>query len=495
MAADRAGPPEAQLAGRADQANQPGQADQADQPGRADWADVEGESFAPPTRPAVPGARRSGALSRALQWKDPEPPPPPPPLDHHKIAVARLWAVQRHPYLTAALFASPVVASPGLGRVGVDSSWRLYVDPALVAAWSVEVLGSILVHHAGHLIRDHAGRARSAGVDRGSSRRWGLAAEAEINDDLIGSGLRLPDGRVTPQDLGWSPGRLAEEYFHTPTRRPDEEFEADSGSGVDGLERDWELPGEMGGGLPPGEGHLLRCQVAEAVMRYGKEGLGRLSAGWKRWAADQLAPKVDWRRVLAAEIRKGLSTVSGRADYSYRRPSRRAAACPGVILAGMERPVPEVVVICDTSGSMSPEALAGVLAEVDGVVRSVGVARNRLRVMSVDAAVQKVQRVSSGAQVDLRGGGGTDMRVGLAAVARLKPRPSVAVILTDGLTPWPAEPPKRLSVVVGLVARSATGAGPWAAPEWARVVTIDEPLAAISAASTGGRVAGPGSRR
>ena len=46
----------------------------------------------------------------------------------------------------------------------------------------------------------------------------------------------------------------------------------------------------------------------------------------ERWAEDMLDPKVDWRRVLAAEIRKGCSTVSGRVDYTYRRPSRRAQA-------------------------------------------------------------------------------------------------------------------------------------------------------------------------
>ncbi len=425
----------------------------------------------------------------------PSPPPPPPPLDMHKVAVARLWAVQRHPYLTAALFASPVVSAPGLNRVAVDRSWRLYLDPALVASWSVEILGSLLVHHAGHLVRDHAGRAASAGVDRRTSGRWALAAEAEINDDLIGTGLRLPDDRVIPQDLGWVPGRLAEEYFATPTRNFDRE-PADSGSGVDGLPRDWEQPTEATGGLPPGEQHLLRCQVAEAVLNHCREGLGRLSAGWRRWATEMLEPKVDWRRVLAAEIRKGLGAVSGRVDYTYRRPSRRAAACPGVVLPALQRPVPEIVVLCDTSGSMNDEALAGILAEVDGVVKSVGVARNRLRVMSVDAAVHSVRRVSSASQVELRGGGGTDMRAGLAAAARLRPTPTVAIVLTDGLTPWPAEPPKPMAVIVGLVARAASGGDPWAAPDWARVVTLDS-LDSLDAVTSGtssasvGAAAGP----
>jgi predicted metal-dependent peptidase len=186
-----------------------------------------------------------------------------------------------------------------------------------------------------------------------------------------------------------------------------------------------------------------------------------------------LAPKVDWRRVLAAEIRKGLSTVSGRVDYTYRRPSRRASASPDIVMPALERPVPEVLVLCDTSGSMGADELAIVLAEVDGLLKGVGLARNRVRVMAVDAAVQTVQQVTSARQINLVGGGGTDMGAGLAAAARLRPRPSVIVVLTDGMTPWPLEAPKGTQVVVGLIGNRNQGGRVWAAPHWARVVPID----------------------
>jgi len=392
-------------------------------------------------------------------------------LNTHKVLAARLWAVRRHPYLTAALFASPVVPSPDLKTAAVDESWRLYVNPEFVETSSVEILGALLVHHAGHLVRDHAGRAKHLGVERKMNKDWALAADAEINDDLIGTGLRLPDDRIVPQELGWKPGRLAEEYYHAPHHEP--HSEPDCGSGSDGRVRDWELRGEQGSGLPPGEQHLLRSQVANEVLRYCREGVGRLSAGWRRWAEDLLDPKVDWRRVLAAEIRKGLSTVSGRVDYTYRRPSRRSSASPNVVMPALERPVPEVLVLCDTSGSMGEEELATVLAEVDGLLKGVGLARNRVRVMAVDAAVQTVQQVTSARQINLVGGGGTDMGAGLIAAARLRPRPSVVVVLTDGMTPWPLEAPKGMQVVVGMIGNNARGGRPWAAPQWARVVPID----------------------
>ncbi len=393
-------------------------------------------------------------------------------LNTHKLLAARLWAVRRYPYLTAALFASPVVASPGLKGATVDESWRLYVDPEYVERTSVEILGGLLVHHAGHLVRDHAGRAKHLGVAERTAKDWALAADAEINDDLIGTGLRLPDDRVVPHELGWKAGRLAEEYYHAPHH--DTTCEPDCGSGSDGRARDFELPdGREGSGLPPGERHLLRSQVASAVLDYSKGGAGRLSGGWRRWAEDMLDPKVDWRRVLAAEIRKGLSTVSGRVDYTYRRPSRRASASPNIIMPALERPVPEVLVLCDTSGSMGADELATVLAEVDGLLKGVGLARNRVRVMAVDAAVQTVQNVTSARQINLVGGGGTDMGAGLAAAAKLRPRPSVIVVLTDGMTPWPVEAPKGMQVVVGLIGNRLQGGRTWPAPKWARVVPID----------------------
>ena len=396
----------------------------------------------------------------------------------HRLAVARLWAVSRHPYLASALFASPVVAVPGLGQVSVDEAWRLYVDPEVVRAWSVEVLGSALVHHAGHLLRDHAERAAEAGVAGHNARDWKLAADAEINDDLVGAGLRLPGESVLPQALGWAPGRLAEEYFHA-ARRHDPLYEPDCGSGADAQPRAWELlaAGESGG-LPKGQRHMIRCQVASHVLSYTREGMGRLPASWRRWAEELLEPTVDWRRALAGELRKGIAARAGMVDYSYRRPSRRAAAVTDVVLPALEQPTPEIAVVCDTSGSMSNEQLARALVEIDGLLRGIGLGRVQVRVLAVDAAVHTARRVSAARQVELVGGGGTDMAEGLTAAARLRPRPSVVVVLTDGMTPWPTAAPKGFGVVVVLLDPPAPAGGPagraWEPPSWARVVRVGD---------------------
>ena len=91
------------------------------------------------------------------------------------------------------------------------------------------------------------------------------------------------------------------------------------------------------------------------------------------------------------------------------------------------------------------------------------------------------RRSPAASQVQLIGGGGTDMGAGLAAATGLRPRPQVVVVLTDGWTPWPARSPRAVSVVVGLLADppldgGGVGGGPAGVPSWARTVRIDRAL-------------------
>jgi predicted metal-dependent peptidase len=386
-------------------------------------------------------------------------------LDPARLAAARLWAATRFPYLASALFATRIVAVEQPGVFAVDEAWRVYMGPGVLDAWTTAQLGSVLVHHIGHLLRDHAGRARSLGLQAESAGRWTLAADAEINDDLDQAGLAFPTPPVTPEALGLEPGRFAEEYLRRLQVEPTTE---DCGSGCDGGRRPWDQrAGEAG--LGKDTAALLRCQVASEILRCCR-GLepGTVPRGLQRWAEEILGARVDWRRVLAAEVRRGLASVAGAVDYSYQRPSRRASVVPDVILPTMRRPVPELAVVVDTSGSM-PEGLLGrALAEVDGILRLVGLGQRRVPVIACDAAVHSVRRVTNSRQVELLGGGGTNMGEGIEAARGLRPPPSMVVVLTDGFTPWPDRPPSGLRVLIGLLREG--GRTP---PDWARVVRIE----------------------
>jgi predicted metal-dependent peptidase len=343
----------------------------------------------------------------------------------------------------------------------------------VAAGWTPAELGSVLVHHVCHLLRDHAERAVASVLSTADSPLWVRAADAEINDDLIPARLELPGDPVLPKHFGASPGKMAEEYYamlrkaSSGEAAPARSGWLDCGSGADGQPRDGEGPGngERAGGLDPWQADLLRRQVAQDIVRHGKEP-GTVPAGLLRWAQQVLAPQVNWRRLLGAELRRAIADVAGAADYSYRRPSRRAAAVPGVVLPALRRPVPELAVVCDTSGSMTDDLLAMALAEVAGLLRALGLS-SRLRVLACDTAAGPAQRVTAARQVELIGGGGTDMGAGIAAAYSLRPRPALTVVLTDGYTPWPSVAPKGMRVIAGLL-----GTDVREAPGWARSVRV-----------------------
>lgn len=381
-----------------------------------------------------------------------------------------MLAATRFPYLATALFAAPVVGEPDIGTIAVDRTWHVHADPEVVDGMGVEELARLLVHLSGHLLREHAERAGTAGADADGSRaRWNRAADAEINDDLARDGMVPAVAPELPSDLGCPDGLLAERYLAEVSDGP---RRWDCGSGCDSGPRRW----DRSDGIEGDQAHLLTLGVAADVQRHHAQLPGTVPEGWLRWAEAVLPSRVDWRRVLAAEIRRGVAMAAGKVDYTYRRPSRRAAAAPGVVLASLYRPLPSVAVVCDTSGSMHAELLARALAEVEGLLVRGGLRQAQVRVLAVDTAVHVVRRVSRASQVELVGGGGTDMGEGIRAAAALRPRPSVIVVLTDGFTPWPAAPPKGSRVVVGLLAQAPVGdpaAGRFPTPSWARTVVIE----------------------
>ena len=377
--------------------------------------------------------------------------------DLEKLQAARVWAVRQQPYLAIALHSLQVRWVEGCGTFGVDQHWRMYVDPARVEEWDVPEIGGVLLHEVWHLLRDHHARADASEVTDETRLQWNIAADAEINDDLVEAGVRLPGNPVLPRDLSKPNGLMAEEYF---VGARELALDCDCGSGADAVEREHEdgAPGDASPGLSPTQSELVRVACAREIDEAART-RGNVPAGWQRWARERLTSKVDWRTVLAAQVRRALATTSGAVDYTWSRPSRRPAR--GVVLPSLRRPVPSVAVVVDTSASVGDTMLAQALAEIDGALSSAGARRGDVTVLSCDAAVHAQQRVRSATQVRLPGGGGTDMRVGIAAATALRPRPDAVIVLTDGDTPWPDAKP-RAALVVGLLRETSVPVPPWA---------------------------------
>jgi hypothetical protein len=224
-----------------------------------------------------------------------------------------------------------------------------------------------------------------------------------------------------------------------------------------------------------------RDDVAEAIRVHVRSKLrGDVPAHLARWAEDRKdVPVVPWHRLMRGAVRGALDArATGRNGRTYSRTNRRTqAAAPGgasLVVPGWHGVRPRVAVVVDTSGSMSDDLLARCLSEIDGALAAVpGV---QLDAVACDTEATLTPNVRRVAQLKrpgaLRGGGGTDLRVGIRVACERKPH--ALVVLTDGYTPWPATKPEGLrgGFVVGILDPRDADEARQLAPSWASGVVI-----------------------
>ena len=395
------------------------------------------------------------------------------------IRAGRVLAMRHAPYLAGALLRMLIVETDGCPTAATDERWRFYVNPQFAARLTVEQLAYVWLHEVSHCLRGHPARWRALTEPADRHVMFNIAGDALINVDLDDISPHGPDDRVVLDELGVPGahrGLPVEELY----RRLLEQASVavggavDCGSGAAGDERPWELPrsGARDGSVEPGDADLIRDAVATEIDRHQRV-QGDVPAGLRRWADDRLQPVVDWHAELRAVVSKHIGQHAGRRDYTYRRPSRRHA--PGVILPGMVgHAPPSVAVVIDTSGSMMPSDLARALAETGDLVRRLSHSHIPVRVIACDSAATTAQTVRDVRQVELVGGGGTNMVAGIEAAVGLTPRPDLVVVITDGWTPWPTEPPTAgVSVVAVLTHADA----PADIPSWIRVIEAGQEAA------------------
>src|SRR5262245_58209213 len=400
------------------------------------------------------------------------------------LQAARVRAAYQRAYFAPALFNLIPVATDQIASMAVDVHWRLYYNEAWVAAHGVEEHAAVLLHEVGHRLRDHEARKRGAGAR--DDRRWNTASDCEINDDRHAEGLPLPGDPPLPGTFGLKEGESAEIYYQQLPGRPRSHADRstgeqdgprhDCGSGAHGEHRPWELPpddAESGGvgGVDRVKADLVRREVAERVLDTLRD-RGDVPRGWRRWAQATLAPKVDYMATIRHVVRRALrDSTLGRWDRTYRRPHRRQACYGEFIMPSFYQPRPRPGFLIDTSSSMEDPQLSRAVAELGGLTRQLGHGADVI-VACCDAAVHDVRKVFSAAQVELYGGGGTDIGVGIQAfVDRTHDPIDLLVIVSDCRTPWPKNPPPFPVVTI----RVGDGSPPpWGSRSMNTVITIAE---------------------
>jgi predicted metal-dependent peptidase len=400
------------------------------------------------------------------------------------LQAARVRAAYQRSYFAPALFTLVPVATDLIDSMAVDAHWRLYYNDSWIAQHTVEENATLLIHEVSHLLRDHEARKKAAGIT--DHRRWNTAGDCEINDDLHLERLPLPGDPPLPATYGLESGQTAETYYkqlpgvprahHYRSRDEPDHASQDCGSGAHGERRFWELPGddESEGGIPGVDrlkAELVRREVARRIDEISPYA-GEVSPAWRRWARATLAPKVDYLATIRHVVRRVLrDSTLGRYDRTYRRPHRRQACYGDLLMPSFHQPRPRPGFLIDTSSSMEDSQLGRALAELGGLTRQLGYGADVV-VVCCDAAVRDVRKVFSAERVELYGGGGTDMGVGLRAFIDRKHDPiDLLVIVSDCHTLWPDVAPPFPVITI----RVGDGPPPpWGNQRGNQVITIDE---------------------
>lgn len=451
------------------------------------------------------------------------------------FAAGRIMACHKMPYFSAVTMGLVPYAVPGYGTLGVSARGVLVWDPELSKKWSVENLAWVLLHEAGHYLRDHAGRQKACGAEHSL---WNMAGDAEINDDLVAADAKFPVftkedlegledqsklGKATgilPADIGCENGKLCEEYYAhlrknakvirigVAVMQPgsgagqkgkgkgqgkgkpgqgDGEGSGDgsgtivvqlgkscgSGSGQEPNEVELTIPGNLG--KSPAEQKRIQREVAEAVRQAASKGRGTVPVGLARWAEEVLGtPRVPWQQKLARVTRSAVAYRPGAGDYRYDRPSRRQ----GAFGYGTGSPVFPAL--------RMPVPRVGVLTDTSG---SMGDAELRtgleetkgilaavgaeIDFYACDAALHTAAKVRNIQEACklLKGGGGTDMRPAFDHIMKQPRKPEVLVCITDGMIGDPG-PPLTGIKVIWLVC------GPCRSTEslkWGEIIEMDSP--------------------
>ena len=150
-------------------------------------------------------------------------------------------------------------------------------------------------------------------------------------------------------------------------------------------------------------------------------------------------PKNNWREILGRimSISKNRKSYQSQERTFSKINVRASAFLDDIILPGLTSYAPKICMAIDTSGSMRNDDIMNALGEAEGIITT-GASSHDFSVFCVDTQVKNIQPVSSLDEVDITGGGGTDMAPAFEYISSLSQyqRPDVFVLATDGFVPW-----------------------------------------------------------
>lgn len=299
-------------------------------------------------------------------------------------------------------------------------------------------------HEILHCVYDHMD------VDRRGDRipmLWNVANDYVINADLmdanIGEQIKLVDicfdwkyrGMVSEEiyddlyDEMEQQGRI--KHMDTFDMHLDREDGDDAGaSGGEGDEEGKSGPAKY----TQEEKDKIKQEFQNAVIQSAKAaGASNMPGGVKRLLNDLLNPQLDWRELLAMQIKSVIKN-----DYTMMKPSRKGLDA-GFYLPGMDYDETiDIALALDMSGSIFDTMARDFLSEVKGIMDQY--TNFKIHLFCFDTSVHNPQvftenNMAEFMEYELEGGGGTDFDCCFNYMKEAGIQPKKFIMFTDGY-PW-----------------------------------------------------------
>jgi len=371
-----------------------------------------------------------------------------------KLSAARTRLILDKPFLGALVMRLPMVeADPGWCATTATDARSLYYNRSYIENLTVSQTQFVLAHEALHCALSHFSRRYHR-----VKFRWDIACDFAVNPLLMHDDLTPPPNALYLEEYE---DMTAEEIYpfieehddselldqHLYDSESDGEQENNSQGGKGGGSSDKELDEDEAGGAngakaPPPlsveEQQQLEVQWRQRMASAAQQALqaGKLSGAMARMVDHMLQPQLPWRMLLARYM-----TATARDDYNYSRPSRREGEA---IFPSLRSAEIEVVVVLDTSGSISDREIGEFLSEVNAIKAQ---ARATITLHACDAALSEKGPWSFPPweecllPQELEGGGGSDFRPVFEWLEREGRRPDLLVYFTDALGEFPEQEP------------------------------------------------------
>lgn len=340
-----------------------------------------------------------------------------------QITKARADLIMGHPFFGALALRLKMVEDPSIKTSTCDGTTIRY-NPEYLNGLSYDKLKGLLAHSVMHPAFLHHTRRGSR-----DPAKWNAACDYAINPILEQAKFALPTGKYSdPQYHNMTAEHI---YSLLPDEPKDDQNSPDPDPGGDGGVSD--SPNGQSQSQQGAEEAEWKTAVAQAA--HVAKQAGKLPSLIERMLEELFEPVLPWRAIM-----RRFMTERHKDDFSWSRGNRRFISQGLYLPSRISDPaMGPIVVVVDTSGSITHEQFAAAGSEITGIVAEVR--PEKTYVMYCHSAVSRVDEFGPDDPVEFHKvpTGGTDFRPPFAWLEERSITPRALIYITDGYGPFPEE--------------------------------------------------------